>query len=70
MFETYTTDQPQWVYPPIGHLGNGPSGITWLSGKTVPLDLQNGFLVTNYRGAPRTPMCFMFLSRTKARAFK
>ena len=53
MFEKYTTDQPQWVYPPIGHLGNGPSGITWLSGKTVPLNLQNGFLVTNYRGAPK-----------------
>jgi quinoprotein glucose dehydrogenase len=52
MFETYTSDQPQWVYPPIGHLGNGPSGVTWLSGNTVPDDLKNGFLVTNYRGAP------------------
>ena len=53
MFETYTRDQPQWVYPPIGHLGNGPSGVTWLSGKSVPEDLREGFLVTNYRGAPK-----------------
>ncbi|MEC7802718.1 MAG: HEAT repeat domain-containing protein [Verrucomicrobiota bacterium] len=53
MFDTYTPEQPQWVYPPIGHLGNGPSGVTWLSGKTVPDDLRNGFLVTNYRGAPK-----------------
>ena len=69
MFETYTTDNPV-VYPPIGHLGNGPSGITWLSGKTVPLDLQNGFWLPTIEELPRTPMCFMFLSRTKARAFK
>ena len=53
MFETYTTEQPQWVYPPVGHLGNGPSGVAWLTGKTVPEDLRNGFLVTNYRGAPK-----------------
>ena len=53
MFETYTTEQPQWVYPPLGHLGNGPSGVAWLTGKTVPEDLRNGFLVTNYRGAPK-----------------
>ena len=53
MFEQYTPDQPQWVYPPIGHLGNGPSGVAWLSGQTVPEDLQGGFLVTNYRGAPK-----------------
>ena len=31
MFETYTTEQPQWVYPPVGHLGNGPSGVAWLT---------------------------------------
>jgi quinoprotein glucose dehydrogenase len=53
MFEEYTPDQPQWVYPPIGHLGNGPSGVAWLSGQTVPKDLRDGFLVTNYRGAPK-----------------
>ena len=53
MFETYTPEQPQWVYPPVGHLGNGPSGVTWLSGNTVPDDLQKGFLVTNYRGAAK-----------------
>ena len=53
MFETYTNDQPQWVYPPIAHLGNGPSGVAWLTGKAVPEDLRNGFLVTNYRGAPK-----------------
>jgi quinoprotein glucose dehydrogenase len=51
MFETYTKDQPQWVYPPIAHVGNGPSGVTWLSGMSVAKDLRDTFLMTNYRGA-------------------
>jgi quinoprotein glucose dehydrogenase len=51
MFETYTKDQPQWVYPPIAHVGNGPSGVTWLSGMSVAEDLRDTFLMTNYRGA-------------------
>ena len=51
MFETYTKDQPQWVYPPVAHVGNGPSGVTWLSGLSVAEDLRDTFLMTNYRGA-------------------
>jgi len=51
MFETYTEDQPQWVYPPLAHVGNGPSGVTWLSGMSVAEDLRDTFLMTNYRGA-------------------
>jgi len=51
MFETYTKDQPQWVYPPIAHVGNGPSGVTWMSGLSVAEDLRDTFLMTNYRGA-------------------
>ena len=36
MFETFSKDQPQWVYSPVGHLGNGPSGVTWVTGETLP----------------------------------
>ena len=32
------------MYPPIGHLGNGPSELAWLSGETVPDDLKNDFV--------------------------
>ena len=53
MFETYTEDQPQWVYPPLAHVGNGPSGVTWLSGMSVPKDLRDTFALTDYRGAPK-----------------
>ena len=53
MFETYDKDQPQWVYPPIAHVGNGPSGVTWLSGMSVPEDLRDTFALTDYRGAAK-----------------
>ncbi len=52
MFQPYRKDQPQWVYPPVGHVANGPSGVTWLTGESVPEDLRGQFLLTNYRGAP------------------
>jgi quinoprotein glucose dehydrogenase len=52
MFQTYRKEQPQWVYPPVGHVANGPSGVTWLTGESVPEDLRGQFLLTNYRGSP------------------
>jgi quinoprotein glucose dehydrogenase len=70
MYETYTEDQPQWVYPPIGHLGNGPSGVTWLSGNTVPDDLENGFLVTNYRGAATSSNIIHVSLKSKSSSFE
>ena len=51
MFGLYDADSPQWVYPPVAHAGNGPSGVTWLTGLSVPSDLRNSFLLTDYRGA-------------------
>ena len=52
MCDMYNEEQPQWVYPPSGYLGNGPSGVTWLTGETVPKDLRKTFLVTDYKGSP------------------
>ncbi len=54
MFDTYRKEQPQWVYPPVGHVANGPSGVTWLTGESVPEDLRGQFLLTNYRGSPNS----------------
>ena len=51
MFETFNEDQPQWVYPPASHVARGPSGVTWLTGETLPQDLRGKFLLANYRGA-------------------
>lgn len=51
MYETFTEEQPQWVYPPASHVARGPSGVTWLTGATLPGDLRGKFLLANYRGA-------------------
>jgi len=51
MYETFNSVGPQWVYPPVGHAGEGPSGVTWLSGQTVPENIRSSFLLTDYRGA-------------------
>jgi quinoprotein glucose dehydrogenase len=52
MFDLYKETSPQWVYPPIGHVGNGPSGVTYMTGPAVPDSLRGKFLMCNYRGSP------------------
>jgi quinoprotein glucose dehydrogenase len=52
MFDLYKKSSPQWVYPPIGHVGNGPSGVTYMTGPAVPDSLRGKFLMCNYRGSP------------------
>ncbi len=51
MFDLHNEEQPQWVYPPASHVANGPSGVTWLTGESLPEDLRGKFLLSNYRGA-------------------
>ncbi|MEO0445988.1 MAG: HEAT repeat domain-containing protein, partial [Verrucomicrobiota bacterium] len=55
MYDTANEEQPQWVYPPASHVARGPSGVTWLTGESLPEDLRNRFLLANYRGA--SPVC-------------
>ncbi|MDF1862928.1 MAG: HEAT repeat domain-containing protein, partial [Verrucomicrobiales bacterium] len=50
MFDTWNEEQPQWVYPPASHVARGPSGVTYLTGQSLPEDLREKFLLTNYRG--------------------
>ena len=50
MFDTYNEEQPQWVYPPASHVARGPSGVTFLTGASLPDDLRGKFLLANYRG--------------------
>ena len=65
MFDLYNEDQPQWVYPPASHVANGPSGVTWLTGESLPADLRGKFLLSNYRGA--SDNCNLLLIATEAK---
>jgi quinoprotein glucose dehydrogenase len=51
MFDKHNLEGPQWHYPPVGLRGNGPSGVTRLTGLSVPDDLRGAFILTDYRGA-------------------
>lgn len=51
MYDLFNEEQPQWVYPPASHVARGPSGVTWLTGESLPKDLRGKFLLANYRGA-------------------
>lgn len=64
MFDLHNEDQPQWVYPPASHVANGPSGVTWLTGESLPADLRGKFLLSNYRGA--SDNCNLLLIAAKA----
>lgn len=50
MFDLYNEEQPQWVYPPASHVAQGPSGVTWVTGESLPEDLRQRFVLANYRG--------------------
>lgn len=64
MFDLHNEDQPQWVYPPGSHVSQGPSGVTWLTGDSLPEDLRGKFLLANYRGA--SDNCNLLLIKTEA----
>ena len=70
MFDTYRKEQPQWVYPPLGHVANGPSGVTWLTGESVPEDLRGQFLLTNYRGSPNNSNTLAIDLETEGAGFR
>ena len=50
-YDLYSKSAPQWIHPPVGHVGNGPSGVVRLTGPAVPTDLRGKFLICNYRGS-------------------
>lgn len=59
MDDLWNEDQPQWVYPPLAHVANGPSGFTFLTGDAIPDDLRGRFLLTNYSGASQASNSFL-----------
>ena len=50
MFRPDMDDQPQWTLPPVMNFQNGPSGIVYAAGESMPDSIKGSFLVCNYRG--------------------
>ncbi|MDG2122182.1 MAG: HEAT repeat domain-containing protein, partial [Verrucomicrobiales bacterium] len=58
LWKTRHANQPAWVMPPVAHLTNGPSGMLFDSGTSMPERYKNHFLVCDYKGAPN--VCFLY----------
>lgn len=43
--------QPAWIIPPLANIGNGPSGVTYLDGESLPGQYRGSFLLCDFRGA-------------------
>ncbi|MEC7626981.1 MAG: HEAT repeat domain-containing protein [Verrucomicrobiota bacterium] len=70
MYDTFSPSAPQWVFPPIGHAGSGPSGVTRLTGTSVPESMRNAFLLTDYRGAATKCQSLVIKLRPDGSSFK
>jgi quinoprotein glucose dehydrogenase len=69
MYDLWHEAQPQWVYPPVAHVGNGPSGFTFLTGHAIPEDLRGRFLLTNYSGASEASSTLLVSFESKGAGF-
>ncbi|MCU1441817.1 MAG: repeat protein, partial [Rhodoglobus sp.] len=50
--------QPLWILPPLMNFTDGPSGLTFTSGLSLPDRYQNSFFIADYKGAPS--QCFLW----------
>ncbi len=50
--------QPAWILPPLDYLTNGPSGLVFHSGTSLPPRYWNHFLVCDYKGSSN--QCFLY----------
>ena len=51
LWEKPHDDQPRWIVPPIDYLSDGPSGLVFTSGLSLPAAYANSFLLCDYKGA-------------------
>jgi quinoprotein glucose dehydrogenase len=51
LWEKSHDGQPRWILPPINHLSDGPSGLVFTSGLSLPAAYSNSFLLCDYKGA-------------------
>ena len=50
--------QPLWILPPLMNFTDGPSGLTFTSGLSLPGRYQNSFFICDYKGTPG--QCFIW----------
>ncbi len=70
MFRPDMDDQPQWTLSPVANFQNGPSGIVYAAGESLPDSLNGSFLVSNYRGDAKNCSILSFKLTVDGAGFK
>ncbi len=70
MYAPFNEEQPQWVYPPAANVSKGPSGITLVTGESVPDELRGKFLVTDYQGAATNSSTWVVAHQPKGAGYE
>ena len=52
MWDLANPEQPAWLLPPLGHFGNGPSGLAYQPGTALGGAYENHFFICDYKGGP------------------
>lgn len=58
LWEPAHDGQPQWIVPPLMNFTDGPSGLVFTSGLSLPGRYQNSFFIADYKGA--ASQCFLW----------
>lgn len=43
--------QPRWIVPPLAHVTDGPSGLIYTSGLSLPERYRSSFFICDYKGS-------------------
>jgi quinoprotein glucose dehydrogenase len=52
IWEPLNAEQPAYVFPPVANVAEGPSGLLYYPGTGVDRDLEQSFLLCDFRGTP------------------
>lgn len=62
-------EQPAWIIPPIGHLGNGPAGIVYYPGVGLPEQYNNSFFACDFTADPNSSVIWNVAFRPQGGGF-
>jgi len=66
-----TTDvQPAFIVPPVAHIGNGPSGLTYYPGVGLPEKYRGHFFLADFRGNAANSLVHAFTVKTRGAGFE
>ena len=69
MWELPHPGQPAFVYPPLAHIGSGPSGLAYYPGTGLPARYDDCFFLCDFRGQPKGSGIFALRNEPRGAGF-